>query len=274
MNAVCDLCPHHCSIPEGKAGFCRARGCIDGKIVCLSYGRAASISLDPIEKKPLARFYPGSKILSYGSWGCNLRCGFCQNHEISQHGSPTDCPVISPEELVSKAADLIPRGNIGLAYTYNEPLTSYEFVRDCAELVHAGGMKNVLVSNGTVCEKPYCALLPLLDAVNIDLKGFSQDFYDGVDGFFDTVKRTIELSAAATHTEVTYLAVTGLNDTPDEVAAAAHWLAGVDPDITLHISRFFPRYRMTDRPATPVGTVKALAETAGQWLANVYTGNI
>lgn len=273
MNATCELCFHHCALAEGQTGLCRARANRDGRIVPLNYGRLTSLALDPIEKKPLRRFHPGSLILSAGSFGCNLRCPFCQNAEISMAGTefPTrDCP---PEALTQLALQLRPRGNIGVAYTYNEPLVGYEYVRDCAALVHGAGMVNVLVTNGTVEEAPWRELLPLIDAVNIDLKGFTEGWYRSLGGDLETVKRSIALAAGSCHVEVTTLIVPGGNDGEDEMRALSSWLASVSPDIPLHVSRFFPRHRMTDRPPTPVDRVCRLADIARERLRYVYTGN-
>ena len=274
MSATCELCFHHCDLAEGQTGFCRARVCRDESVVPLNYGKLTSLALDPIEKKPLRRFRPRSLILSVGSFGCNLRCPFCQNHEISMAGDSAIQTVdVPPEQLADKAEELIPRGNIGVAYTYNEPLVGYEYVRDCAAAVHDRGMVNVLVSNGTIEERPWRALLPFLDAANIDLKGFTQSWYRRLGGGLDTVKRSIALAAERCHVEVTTLLVPGENDSVDEIRALAQWLASVSPDIPLHLSRFFPRYEMRDRPPTPVEEVYQLAEEARNWLAYVYTGN-
>ena len=274
MSAQCGLCFHHCQLAEGQTGFCRARVCRSGAVLPLNYGRLTSLALDPIEKKPLRRFRPRSLILSVGSFGCNLRCPFCQNHEISMAGDGTIQTVdMSPEQLADKAEELIPRGNIGAAYTYNEPLVGYEYVRDCAAAVHDRGMVNVLVSNGTIEEQPWRALLPLIDAANIDLKGFTQGWYRRLGGDLDTVKRSIALATERCHVEVTTLLVPGENDSVEEIRALAQWLASVSPDIPLHLSRFFPRHQMQDRPPTPVERVYQLAEEARNWLAYVYTGN-
>ena len=271
---ICELCFHRCDIPEGRDGLCRARGCRGGRIVPLNYGSLTSLALDPIEKKPLRRFRPGSLILSVGSFGCNLRCPFCQNHEISmagEHGIRT--AEVSPEQLAAQAAELVPRGNIGVAYTYNEPLVGYEYVRDCAALVRRRGMVNVLVTNGTISEAPWQALLPLIDAANIDLKGFTPEYYRRLGGSLETAKRSIAQAAERCHVEITTLLIPGKNDSAAEIRDLARWLAGIDPGIPLHLSRFFPRYRMTDRSPTPVERVYALAEEAGAYLAHVYTGN-
>ena len=274
MKTSCELCFHRCALDEGQTGLCRARGCREGGIVPLNYGKLTSLALDPIEKKPLRRFHPGSRILSAGSFGCNLRCPFCQNHTISMAGEgELQIVEVSPERLADKAAELVSQGNIGVAYTYNEPLMGYEFVRDCAAAVRARGLANVLVTNGTVEESPWRALLPLMDAANIDLKGFTAGWYRRLGGDLDTVKRSITLAADQCHVEVTTLLVPGENDSVEEIRGLARWLAEVDPNIPLHLSRFFPRYRMADRPPTPVNRVHALVREAKAYLAYVYAGN-
>ena len=256
MSARCDLCFHRCELGEGQTGFCHARACQSGTIVPLNYGKLTSLALDPIEKKPLRRFRPKSLILSVGSFGCNLRCPFCQNHEISMAGDGAIQTLdVSPKQLADKAAELLPQGNIGVAYTYNEPLVGYEYVRDCAAIVHDQGMVNVLVTNGTIAEKPWQELLPCLDAANIDLKGFTSEWYRRLGGDLDTVKRSIALAAERCHVEVTTLLVPGENDSAEELHALAKWLASVNPNIPLHLSRFFPRYQMQDRSPTPVERV-------------------
>ena len=273
MSLECDICFHHCELDEGRTGLCRARANRGGQIVPLNYGRLTSLALDPIEKKPLRRFHPGGLALSLGSFGCNLRCPFCQNAEISMAGAEFPARDYSPEALVQLALALRPRGNLGLAYTYNEPLVGYEFVRDCAAMVREAGMFNVLVTNGTIEEAPWRALLPLIDAVNIDLKGFTEAWYRRLGGDLETVKRSIALAAEACHLEVTTLVVPGCNDGEDELRALSGWLASLSPDIPLHISRFFPRHRMNDLPPTPVDTVYRLAAVARERLRYVYTGN-
>lgn len=273
MSIPCELCFHHCQLKEGQAGLCRARANRDGRIVPLNYGKLTALALDPIEKKPLRRFHPGSMVLSVGSFGCNLRCPFCQNAQIAAAGAeiPTrDCP---PEALVRQALRLRGQGNIGVAYTYNEPLVGYEYVQDCAALVHQAGMCNVLVTNGTIEEGPWQALLPLIDAVNIDLKGFTEDWYRTLGGDLETVKRSITLAAEHCHVEVTTLIVPGENDSEEEMRALSGWLSSVSPEIPLHVSRFFPRHHMTDRPPTPVEAVYRLAHVARERLPYVYTGN-
>ena len=275
MSLKCDICFHHCELDEGRTGLCRARANRGGQIVPLNYGRLTSLALDPIEKKPLRRFHPGGLVLSLGSFGCNLRCPFCQNAEISMAGAEFPARDYSPEALVQLALALRPRGNLGLAYTYNEPLVGYEFVRDCAALVREAGMFNVLVTNGTIEEAPWRALLPLIDAVNIDLKGFSQAFYEVAGGDFEAVRRTIATLAAAPacHLEVTTLVIPGLNDDGATIDAAAAWLASLDPAIPYHLTRFFPCHRMADRPPTPVADLHRLAAVARRHLGDVQLGN-
>lgn len=273
MSISCELCFHHCQLKEGQTGLCRARANRDGRIVPLNYGKLTALALDPIEKKPLRRFHPGSMVLSVGSFGCNLRCPFCQNAQIAAAGAESparDCP---PEALVRQALRLRGQGNIGVAYTYNEPLVGYEYVQDCAALVRQAGMHNVLVTNGTIEEGPWQALLPLIDAVNIDLKGFTEDWYRTLGGDLETVKRSITLAAEHCHVEVTTLIVPGENDSEEEMRALSGWLSSVSPEIPLHVSRFFPRHHMTDRPPTPVETVYRLAQVARERLPYVYTGN-
>ncbi len=273
-KARCSICPHDCVLGEGQTGLCRARSNRGGAIRPDNYGLVTSISLDPIEKKPLYRFYPGSRILSVGSYGCNLRCPFCQNYEISMAGKERAGTIyVSPEELVEKAIELLPQGNIGIAYTYNEPLIGYEFVMDCSKLARAKGLKNVLVTNGYINEKPLAELLPFIDAMNIDLKAFTEGFYKRINGDIETVKKTIETAANFCHVEVTTLIIPGENDSPEEMRQLSAWLADVDKDIPLHISRFFPRYKMSDKDATPIKTVYSLADAARENLKYVYEGN-
>lgn len=276
VRSVCDVCPHACSLLDGQVGLCQARRAMDGVVADENYGRITSLALDPIEKKPLARFMPGSKVLSVGSYGCNLRCPFCQNASIACAGA-SDVPwrEITPEQLADMAVDLAPRGNIGIALTYNEPLVGYEFVRDTAQEVHTRGQKNVLVSNGYANAGVIEELLPLIDAVNIDLKGFTEDFYRWVGGDLTTVKNTIAAFAATPtcHVEVTTLIIPGKNDSEDEIVEAAAWLASLDRNVVYHITRFFPCHKLQNCAPTPVKTVYHLAEVARQYLPYVYTGN-
>lgn len=270
---TCELCPRHCNLVEEQTGFCGARANLGGAITCLNYGRLTALALDPVEKKPLRRFHPGAYLLSAGSFGCNLRCPFCQNHDIAMADARCPTTNISPGELVAKALALLPQGNVGIAYTYNEPLVGYEYVRDCASLARESGLQNVLVTNGYVCPDPLDRLLPLIDAMNIDLKGFTPSFYQLVGGDLETVKTTIAHAVKICHVEVTTLVIPGLNDSDAEMEAEADWLASLHPDIPLHISRFFPRYHMTDRPPTPVQTIERLVNIASKKLHYVYKGN-
>lgn len=275
MNSVsCGICPHRCNLKEGQVGLCRARSNNGGKIRCDNYGLVTSLALDPIEKKPLHRFFPGSTILSAGSFGCNMHCPFCQNFEISMADIDTSAYTsISPEKLISQAVSMKSNDNIGVAFTYNEPFVGYEYVYDSSVLAHKNDLKTVLVTNGYVNEEPLLRLLPYIDAMNIDLKTFSGDYYRRLGGNLEDVKRTISLSALACHVEVTTLIVPGENDTDEEMRRLSVWLASVDPDIPLHISRFFPRYKMLDRTATKTKTVYHLADIAREALHFVYEGN-
>lgn len=270
---VCEICPHHCRLNVGEIGKCRARYNDGEKITALNYGRLTSIALDPIEKKPLYRFFPGSTILSVGSFGCNLNCPFCQNYEISMADYNFPTRQLSPAELVKIAVDLRDRKNIGVAFTYNEPFISYEYVRDTSALLKEVGLKSVLVTNGTVASGALKKILPLIDAMNIDLKGFSQNIYDILGGDFETVKNTIQTAAQSCHVEVTTLIVPRMNDSESDMDAESKWLASVSKDIPLHVSRFFPRYKVTDRPPTDVNLVYRLADVARRNLNFVYTGN-
>lgn len=275
MKAKCSICPHGCLIEDGHVGFCKGRINRDGEITALNYGKITSIALDPIEKKPLKMFMPGSWILSVGSFGCNLRCPFCQNYEISMADERTaEAMFLSPEQLVKKAEELVHSGNIGIAYTYNEPLIGYEYVRDCGKLAHERGLKNVVVSNGYICREPFENILPLIDAMNIDLKGFTEEYYHRLSGDLETVKQSIELASRACHVEVTTLIVPGENDSEAEMEALAEWLAGVNPEIPLHLSRFFPRYKYMGKSPTSPETLYKLRDIAGKHLKYVYTGNI
>lgn len=274
MEIVCQVCMHHCRLQPGQWGICRARKNENGKIVCKNYGQISSLALDPIEKKPLNRFNPGSKILSVGSFGCNLRCPFCQNHEISmvKPDMSEDC-YLSPAALVEIATDCKEKGNIGVAFTYNEPLIGWEYVLDTAKLVKEAGMKNVLVTNGTAEPEILEKLLPYIDAMNIDLKGFREEYYKKLGGSLTAVKEFIKRAAADCHVELTTLIIPGENDSVSEMEKESEWIASINKDVPLHVSRFFPRFQMQESKETAVESVYRLAETARKNLKYVYTGN-
>lgn len=283
----CNVCFRQCEIGEGQRGFCGARGCAGGKVVPANYGKVTSLALDPIEKKPLKRFCPGSYIVSVGSYGCNLRCPFCQNYDISWSDEAfefeREADSLTPEELTEIAFQNRYRGNIGVAFTYNEPLIGYEYVLDTARLIHEKRMKNVLVTNGTASDEILDKLIPYIDAMNIDLKGFTEKYYRGVlGGDLEMVKAFIKKAVTGCHVELTTLVVTGENDTAEEMEEISSFIAGlknadgsiIGPDIPLHITRFFPRFHMTDRPATDISVMKKLQEVAERKLKYVYLGNV
>ena len=280
MTAQCEVCFRQCRLEEGQTGFCGARENRGGMIIPTSYGQLTAIALDPIEKKPLARFFPGSMILSVGSYGCSMACPFCQNHEIARPADVPPTQYVIPEELAKAAVRLKRQGNIGVAYTYNEMTTAYEYIRDTAKLIRAQGMKNVLVTNGNVRAEVLKTFLPYIDAMNVDLKCFSEKAYREVlSGDLPTVKEFIRLAAEAEHchVELTTLIVPGMNDTEEEMREACRWTAslagGAGREIPLHVTRFFPRFRMSGGRPTPVRTVYRLADVARETLEYVYTGN-
>ena len=274
MKTVCSVCHHKCSLEEGQTGFCRARKNEDGIIVCSNYGMATSIALDPIEKKPLINFHPGSKILSIGSWGCNMGCEFCQNYRISMtDGEHVRSAFIPAEELVQIACDSKSEGNIGLAFTYNEPLISYEYILDCAHEARKQDLKIIAVTNGCFTKETAEKVLPHIDALNIDLKSFNPLFYRKMKGDLEMVKEFIQFADTTSHVELTTLIVNGLNDEEAEMEQLASWVASIDDEIPLHVSRFFPAWKMTEVPATPVEKVYKLADIARRYLKTVYTGN-
>ena len=274
MNKVCQVCMHHCSLRPGQTGICGARRNENGTVICGNYGLVTSMALDPIEKKPLKMFRPGSRILSVGSYGCNLRCPFCQTYEISMADEAAGGTLyISPKDLAYKALEYKDAGNIGVAFTYNEPLVGWEYVRDTARLVREAGMVNVLVTNGSVTQEVLEELLPFTDAMNIDLKGFRADSYRKLGGDLETVKAFIRRAAESCHVEITTLIVPEENDSLEEMEEEAQWIASLGGEIPLHVTRFFPRYHMEDRGPTDIGRVYLLAETARKYLKNVFVGN-
>ena len=277
-SAVCGVCYRHCVIKEGEYGFCKVRTTLNGKVVPANYGQITSMALDPIEKKPLNRFYPGSFIVSVGSYGCNLRCPFCQNYEISW-GDEVDlvkkeAEYVSPEELARIAKEQVKNKNIGVAFTYNEPLIAYEYVIDTAKLLKEEGLKTVLVTNGMAETSTMKELFEFVDAMNIDLKGFTDNYYrDLLKGDRQMVMNFIKEAVKHCHVELTTLIIPGENDSEDEIDKLSLWISELDPEIPLHISRFFPRFHMTDRDATSVEKIYRLKEVANRHLKYVYTGN-
>ena len=279
--ARCDVCFRRCELSEGQTGACGARVNQGGRIRAGYYGRISSLALDPIEKKPLAHFYPGSMILSAGSVGCNLHCPFCQNHEIA-HSAEVRTETMEPEKLVDLAERCRNRGNIGIAFTYNEPLVGYEYVRDTASLAHSRGMVNVLVTNGTASLDVLEELSPHIDAMNIDLKGFTDRYYrDVLKGDRKMTMDFISEAVKHCHIELTTLIVPGENDSEKEMRELSAWVASLKgvhggrsgKEIPLHVTRFFPRYRMTDRKPTDVRVVYRLADVAREKLVYVHVGN-
>jgi pyruvate formate lyase activating enzyme len=266
----CRLCPHNCLIAEGKTGTCGIRTCSGGRLHTVIYGELTALAMDPIEKKPLYHFFPGSSILSVGTKGCNFKCSYCQNWNISQDlQAHTD--YCAPADLVTRAAK---SGSIGIAYTYSEPLIWFEYVLDCSKLAHERGLKNVLVTNGYVNHEPLEELLEFVDAMNIDLKSFRNDSYKKIQkGSLDPVLETIKTSQTKCHVELTTLVVTGMNDDMNEMKDSIDWIASVDRSIPWHISRYFPNYRY-DAPPTDTQFIYRVHEEAIKKLDYVYCGNI
>ncbi|MDW7656251.1 MAG: AmmeMemoRadiSam system radical SAM enzyme [Bacillota bacterium] len=272
-RVACLLCPHYCLIAEGQAGICRVRVNRNGRLIATAYGKITSLALDPIEKKPLHGFFRGSRILSVGSFGCNFKCDFCQNWSISQKNAPWH--LILPEDLVSRAVQERRSGNIGLAFTYNEPFINYEYVMDCARLARKEGLKNVLVTNGSINPEPLDALLPWIDAMNIDLKSWQSSFYQQIcHGKREPVLETIRLAARRCHVEITTLLIPGMNDAESDLDALASWIATIDPTIILHLTRYHPDYLMSEPKPITVERLRQLAQIAGRHLETVILGNI
>ncbi len=264
----CDLCPHRCRIAEGKTGICGVRENRGGTLHAATYGKAAAVAVDPIEKKPLFHFHPGSPILSIGSVGCNLRCEFCQNWHLVLRQVPLEEVRIGDLVRAARA-----ERSVGIAYTYNEPLIQFEFVLDCAKAFRAAGMKNVLVTNGFVNPDPLAELLPVVDAMNIDLKSMDPAFYRKTcGGDLSAVLGTIRAAARATHVELTNLLYTGHNDSDDAIRKVVDFVAETDPGIPLHFSRYFPQHRATAPPTAPERLESAF-RLARERLPYVYVGN-
>lgn len=265
----CQLCPHYCRILPGKSGLCRGRMNEEGKLWATNYGETTSIALDPIEKKPLYHFYPGAQILSIACNSCNMRCPFCQNWEISQDEVNTQ--YISAEILVRMLKD---HRSMGVAYTYTEPLVWFEYIKDAGKAVRESGGKNVLVTNGLINKDPLLELIPLIDAMNIDLKTMDGAVYKKIlKGDLGAVKRTIEVAHTYCHIEITNLIVTGMNDKKTEIDSLIDYVASIDRNIPLHFSRYFPNHEYT-RPPTSVKSIEYAYEKAREKLNYVYIGNL
>jgi pyruvate formate lyase activating enzyme len=275
LQVRCELCPHLCTLSNGSTGNCRVRKNIGGVLFSENYGKISGYHLDPIEKKPLYHFYPGKKILSIGSFGCNMHCTFCQNHEISQCGASSVRSLeLSPDSVVNDA--LRKAENIGVAFTYNEPFVFYEFMRDTALLVRQYGLKNVMVSNGFFNEGPLQKMLVFIDAFSIDLKAFTNEFYKKyTSSAIDAVKDSlIAIKKSGKHLEITNLVIPGLNDNRPAFEAMVGWIRNMlGRDTILHISRYFPRYKMTISP-TDEQTLQELYSLASKALDYVYIGNM
>jgi pyruvate formate lyase activating enzyme len=270
----CLLCPHYCKLAKEKRGICGARRSNGETVELLTYGVISGYALDPIEKKPLYHFFPGTNILSLGSYGCNMRCDFCQNYSISQYSSADFSIKTDPDRVVKDALSAL--NNIGVAFTYNEPVIWFEFIRDVALKAKKKGLHTVMVSNGYVNRDPLAEIISFTDAFNIDLKAFNNDFYKNIVGAdLEPVKNALrQISLSGKHLEVTTLIITGQNDNEKEMEYEAEWIAGeLGKDIPLHLSRYFPMYKRED-PATPHDTIKKLSEIASKYLNYVYTGNI
>lgn len=274
VRCRCGLCPHYCVINDGETGLCGTRRNKDGVLTAENYGKITAMALDPIEKKPLRMFHPGCNLLSISSYGCNMKCPFCQNHTLSQlQDEAAEYEEYAPAEIAALAAHYKGRGCAGVAYTYNEPVTFYEFVKDTAALVREAGLINVLVTNGYINEAPLRELLPLMDALSVDVKSVREDFYKEAGGSLPPVKKTVELAVSSgVHVEVVYLVIDGVNDSDAEIDELTDWLASVDRTIPLHLTRFHPMYKWSGPGwrQTPAQTTARLAKLAGDRLPHVF----
>jgi pyruvate formate lyase activating enzyme len=270
----CLLCPHHCKLSLGKTGICGVRKNTGEKVELTTYGMVSGYSLDPLEKKPLYHFFPGFNILSIGSYGCNMRCDFCQNYQISQNVPARMSSDFSIDKIIrdAKASEK----NIGISFTYNEPVISFEFMKDIAERAKEEGLHTVMVSNGYVNKEPLEEIISFIDAFNIDLKAFNNDFYRKLTGAdLEPVKNSLkQIARSGKHLEVTTLIIPGQNDNEKEMSLQTEWMASeLGREIPFHISRYFPMYKR-DNPSTPESSLKVLTDIAAANLDYVYTGNI
>lgn len=269
----CLLCPHYCKLAEGKTGICGVRKNTGKVIELITFGVISGFALDPIEKKPLYHFFPGKNILSVGSYGCNMRCDFCQNYGISQTIPRSIKQTMSPEQIVNEAIKA--RDNIGLAFTYNEPVIWFEYVRDTAKLAKKSGLQTALVSNGYVNSGPLNEITGFIDAFNIDLKAFNNDFYKKLTGAeLEPVKQALkQISRSGKHLEITTLIIPGMNDSVEEMKLQSEWIAGeLGKNVPLHLSRYFPMYKRENPPPSEE-TLFHLYEIASERLDYVYLGN-
>ncbi|MBU5437064.1 AmmeMemoRadiSam system radical SAM enzyme [Tissierella sp. MSJ-40] len=268
-KVYCSLCPHYCSISENKAGKCRVRKNIEGTLYTLNYGKITSYAYDPIEKKPLYHFYPGSNIFSIGSFGCNLACEFCQNWEIVNKETLT--MEIEDQDMLTLSTA---KHSIGIAYTYNEPTIWFEYVRHLLDVIKDKNLKNILITNGYINEEPLRQLLPYIDAMNIDLKSINDSFYNNIcKGSLEPVLKTIEISSKVTHIEVTTLVIDGENSSLEEIDSLSQKIASINKSIPLHLSRYFPAYKMKRQP-TNFNTLMEARNIARKHLDYVYIGNV
>jgi pyruvate formate lyase activating enzyme len=266
----CELCPHGCKVKEGSKGICRVRKNIEGKLYAQNYGKVSAIAMDPMEKKPLYHYYPGKYVLSIGTIGCNFTCSFCQNYHIAQQEA--DTRFVEPRYLLNLCRS--EEECIGLAYTYNEPNVWFEYILETSAMIKQEGLKNIIVSNGYISQEPLLELLQYTDAMNIDVKAFNEKYYKEIcGGTLRDVQKTVETAADKVHIEITTLIVPGYNDSLEEIKGLAHWLSGINPSIPLHLTRYYPQYKMTV-PSTPVETIKRLKEAALEHLDFVYIGNV
>lgn len=266
----CLLCPHECVIAEGRKGLCNVRVNEGGTLYSEVYNQAMATSMDPVEKKPLYHFHPGSPILSLGTRGCNLRCEFCQNWHMWQPDARTG--EITSEYAVREAAV---RGSMGIAYTYNEPAIWYEFVLECSQSAGEKGLANVLVTNGFISPQPFARLAPLIDAMNIDIKSMDPGFYREIckaerDPVLDICKAARE---AGIHIEITNLVIPTLNDSDELISELVEFVAGLGPEVPLHFSAYHPAYKMTIE-ATPLSALERAKGIAEEKLDYVYIGNV
>lgn len=268
----CQLCPWNCSIQEGERGRCGVRENVAGVLYEKTYPQVAALALDPVEKKPLYHFYPGSSILSLGMTGCNLSCIFCQNWHLSQGKNPREGQELFPGELVEKAGKM---GSLGLAFTYSEPLIFFEYLKEAASLAQEEGLMNVLITNGFIQEGPLQEILPYIQGVNLDIKAFREDFYQKYCGgslavVLNTARILVE---AGVHLEVTNLIIPTLNDSREELADLFSFLSHLKEEMPLHLSRYFPSYGL-QIPPTPKETLLTAYEMAREELPFVYLGNL